>query len=406
MKKIALFLLLPVGALLIWVFARKTEPPKVPFAKAVRETISNTLSTNGKVEPIEYVDVRVQEPGIVKRVLVHNGDAVHEGEVLAEVSQPGVDQDLAAAEAREAQARADLQSYTSGGRSSDVADLNASLARAQTSRDQAQRNLESLERLQKQQAATAYEVQQAQQAVTDLDVQIRGLQQRRQALVSRNDIAAAQARVRETQANVELAKQHIAEDVITSPIAGHIYDLPAREGAYLNAGDPVASVGKLDPVRVRVYVDEPELGRIAPGEPVRITWDALPGKEWRGTVEKLPTEIVALGSRQVGEVLCTIDNPKRELAPGTNVNAFILTQVVQDALTIPRNAIRRESGTGVYVLEKDNVLRWQNVQTGVSDALRVEIVSGLKQGDAVAEATDQPLHAGERVNPVYDQTAP
>ena len=400
MKKIALFLLLPIGALVIWVFARKTELPRVPFAKASRETISNTLSTNGKVEPIEYVDIHVQEPGLVTRVLVHNGDTVREGQTLAELSQTGLTQDLAAAEARAAQARAELQSYTSGGRSSDVADLNASLARLQASRDQAQRNLQSLERLQKQQAATAYEVQQAQQALNDIDVQIRGLQQRRGALVGRNDLAAAQARLREAEASVSLAKQRLAQNIITSPMSGVIYALPAREGAYLNAGDAVASVGKLNPVRVRVYVDEPEIGHIAPGEPVRITWDALPGREWHGAVQKLPTAIVALGSRQVGEVLCTIDNPERELLPGTNVNAFILTQVVQNALTIPRSAIRHDSGAGVYVLSGNNTIRWQNVRTGVSEALKVEVVSGLKEGDAVAEATDQPLHAGEKVDPV------
>jgi len=402
LKKIALFLLLPIGALVIWVFARKTELPRVPFAKASRETISNTLSTNGKVEPIEYVDIHVQEPGLVTRVLVHNGDTVREGQTVAELSQTGLTQDLAAAEARAAQARAELQSYTSGGRSSDVADLNASLARLQASRDQAQRNLQSLERLQKEQAATAYEVQQAQQALNDIDVQIRGLQQRRGALVGRNDLAAAQARLREAEANVSLAKQRLAQNVITSPMSGVIYALPAREGAYLNAGDPVASVGKLNPVRVRVYVDEPEIGHIAAGEPVRITWDALPGREWHGAVQKLPTAIVALGSRQVGEVLCTIDNPERELLPGTNVNAFILTQVVQNALTIPRNAIRHDPGVGVYVLSGNNNIRWQDVRTGVSEALKVQIVSGLKQGDAVAEATDQPLHSGEKVDPVLE----
>ena len=402
MKKISLFLLLPIGALVIWVFARKTELPRVPFAKAARQTISNTLSTNGKVEPIEYVEVRVQEPGLVKRVLVHSGDTVREGQVLAELSQTGLTQDLAAAEARAAQSRAELQSYTSGGRTSDLAELNASLSRLEASRDQAQRNVQSLERLQKQQAATSYEVQQAQQALNDIDVQIRGLQQRRGALVGRNDLAAAQARLREADANVALAKQRLAQNVITSPMTGVVYDLPAREGAYLNAGDAVASVGKLNPVRVRVYVDEPEVGHIAPGEPVRITWDALPGKEWHGSVQKLPTEIVALGSRQVGQVLCTIDNPGRELIPGTNVNAFILTQVVQNALTIPRNAIRHDNGIGVYVLMSNNTVRWQNVRTGVSEALRVEIVSGLKEGDAVAEATDQPLSPGEKVDPVLE----
>ena len=58
---------------------------------------------------------------------------------------------------------------------------------------------------------------------------------------------------------------------------------------------------------------------MAVGQPVTITWTAQPGKRWKGTVEKGATDIIALGTRQVGEVLCTIDNPGRELVPGTNV---------------------------------------------------------------------------------------
>src|SRR5207253_3167686 len=111
------------------------------------------------------------------------------------------------------------------------------------------------------------------------------------------------------------------------------------------------------------YVDEPELGRVAPAEAVRITWDALPGKEWSGTVEKRPSEVISLGTRQVGEVLCTIANPERLLVPGTNVNAFILTEVVPNALTIAKAAVRRDSGVGVYVLDRaNNVVRWQPVK--------------------------------------------
>ena len=142
----------------------------------------------------------------------------------------------------------------------------------------------------------------------------------------------------------------------------------------------MGSVGKLDPVRVRVYVDEPELGRVEPGESVRITWDALAGREWKGTVQRKPTEVVALGSRQVGEVLCTVDNPNRDLTPGTNVNAFILTKVVQNALSIPKTTVRRDNGVGVFVLQKDNTVQWRGIQTGISDALRVEVLDhGLKR---------------------------
>jgi multidrug efflux pump subunit AcrA (membrane-fusion protein) len=400
LKKV-LVILLPVaaGIVAVIVLGNRAAVPAVSFVKATRQTISNVVSTNGKVEPVDYVDVRVEMPGLVKKVLVHNGDSVSNDQILAQLSEPGLEQELEAATAREAQARADLQTLQAGGRSSDISELEGNLNRLKSDRAAAQRNLEALQRLLAKQAATQFEVDQANQSVRSLDVQIEALQARRAALVGKGDLGAAQARVQEAQANVQLSRDRIAQDVIRSPIAGTIYDLPARAGSFLHPGDPVASIGKLNPVRVRVYVDEPELGRVTPGETVRITWDALPGKEWKGIVEKRPTEVVALGTRQVGEVLCTVDNPMRELVPGTNVNAFILTQVVDNALTIPKAAVRRDRGIGVFILQPDNTVKWQAITTGSSDALRVEVMKGLADGDAVAAATDQVLKPGEKIKP-------
>jgi HlyD family secretion protein len=400
LKKILAVLVLALAAgLFLWFFLKRSDVPVVPFAKTTRETISNVLSTNGKVEPADYVDVRVESPGLVKRVLVHAGDSVRSGQVLAELTEPGLQQELDASIAREAQARADLQTLQAGGRSSETAELDGTQNRLKSDREAAQRNLDALQRLLSKQAATSFEVEQARQNLKSLDVQIQSLQQRRTALVGKGDLSGAQARVEEAEANVRLSRDRISQDVILAPIGGTVYDLPARAGSFLNAGDPVASIGKLDPVRVRVYVDEPELGRVAAGQSVRITWDALPGKEWTGVVEKRPTEVIALGSRQVGEVLCTIGNPMRELVPGTNVNAFILTQVVESALTIPKAAVRRDGTIGVFVLQKDNTLKWQPITTGASDALRVEVVKGLTDGDAVAQPTEQTLKAGLKVTP-------
>ena len=400
MKKLWLLLFLPVIAVLIWTIQKRSEAPRVVFAKASRETISSTIETNGKIEPIEYVEVRVEAAGLVKKLLIHLGDNVRAGQEIAQLSQSGLPEDLQAMEARAAQARAELATLQGGGRSSEQAELQGSLARLKEQRAAAERNFESLTRLQKLNAATSYEVEQAHQTVTDLDAQIQALGERRTALVGKGDIQSAQERLREAEANVQLSRSHIGDTIVHAPMSGTVYDLPAHLGAYLNVGDPVASTGKLDPVRVRVYVDEPELGRIAVGESVKITWDALPGKQWTGTVDKKPSEVIPLGSRQVGEVLCTIDNPNHELVPGTNVNAFILTQVVRDALTIPKTAVRRDNGTGVFVLAPDRKLKWTPIKTGVGDALHIQVDSGLHEGDAVAQPSDLLLKDGMAVNPV------
>jgi HlyD family secretion protein len=400
LKKALVLILVLAATLGAWFYLKGSDAPKVPFGKATRETISNVLSTNGKVEPAQYIDVRGESPGLVKRVLVHAGDSVRQGQVIAELSESGVQQELDAALAREAQARAELQTLQGGGRSSETSEIESNLNRAKSDREAAQQNLDALQRLLAKQAATAFEVEQARQNIRTLDLQIQALQQRRGALVGKGDLGSAQARLREAEANVQLARNHVQQETIRAPMSGTLYSLPARPGAYLNVGDLIASIGKLDPVRVRVYVDEPELGRVAAGQRVRITWDALPGKEWTGTVEKRPTEVIALGSRQVGEVLCTISNPMMELVPGTNVNAFILTQVVENALTIPKAAVRREGGIGVYVLQPENVVKWQPVTTGSSDALRVQVLKGLQEGDLVALPSDQALKNGAKVTPL------
>jgi HlyD family secretion protein len=400
-KTLLVLLFIAVAVSAAFFFKSRSAAPAVLFVKTTRQTLSNQLSTNGKVEPVDYMEVRVESPGLVKQVLVHNGDSVRKDQVLAQLSEPGLQQELDGAIAREAQARADLQTLQAGGKSSDAAEIDGSLNKLKSDRDAAEHNLEALQRLLAKQAATQFEVDQAKQSVRSLDVQVESLQQRRTALVGKGDLGSAQARVREAEANVQLARNRLQVDVIQSPMAGTIYDLPARAGSFLNAGDPVASVGRLNPVRVRVYVDEPELGRVGTGEKVRITWDALSGKEWLGVVEKRPTEVITLGTRQVGEVLCTVDNPMRELVPGTNVNAFILTQVVENALTIPKAAVRRDGGVGVFVLRKDNTVKWQIIATGASDALHVEVLKGLQDGDAVSATADQNLKNGQKVLPTF-----
>ena len=116
-------------------------------------------------------------------------------------------------------------------------------------------------------------------------------------------------------------------------------------------GDLVANIGHLRTLRVQIYVDEPELGRVAAGMPVEVTWDALPGRTGKGTVEKLPAEVTALGTRRVGEAISTIANSDLQLLPGTHVNVAITSQVVENGLTLPKEAIRSEHGqVGVYLL--------------------------------------------------------
>ena len=390
-----------IAIVIAWAISKKAAPPEVPFVKVTRETVVSTLSTNGKVEPIEWASARAERAGVIKTVLIHRGQYVDEGDALVELDTREAAAQLASAEAQIAQAKAQEQLLNQGGAAVERAQIESDLDKTRLDLQAAQKEAAALDRLLEKQAATQLEVNTAKQRVDQLKLQIESLEKRRSVLVAPTDKEIAQARLRQAESSANLARSNLALSTIRAPISGTVYQFDLRVGSFVNAGDLVANIGKLDRVRVIVYVDEPELGRVREGMPVTITWDAMPDRKWKGVVDRLPTEIVPLGTRQVGEVGCTIQNPDRDLLPGTNINAEIQSSVVPNALAIPKVALRHEgSQTGVFVRSGDRV-GWRPVKLGVSSYTKTQVLSGLADGDSVALPTEKPLTDGSRVEPVY-----
>ena len=232
-------------------------------------------------------------------------------------------------------------------------------------------------------------------------LQLGSLENQRRTLVTVTDRTVTAAKLRDATAAVASAQHRLSLGTIRSPVAGTVYQFDLKVGSYLQPGDLVALVGNLDQVKVRVYVDEPDLGRISQGLPVSITWDARPGEKWWGRVEKLPTEVTALGTRTVGEVTTTVDNPNHDLLPGVSVNALIISKVESNALSIPKGALRTVDGaSGVYRLT-GNTITWTPIKPGISDVNNVQVLSGLANGDRIAdrvvEPTDAEIKSGMRV---------
>ena len=399
MKKLLLLLLLVFAAVIGWGIFRKTAPPQVNFTRVKRETLVSTISTNGKAEPLEWQAVHAETAGLVSQVAVREGQRVAQGAVLAAIADPSLQADVAAGEAKVAEARANLAALEAGGKPSELAGIENNLKRARFDLEQHQKEYGALRRLAEKQAAVPLDVEAAQDKVRQSEIEIEGLENRRKSLVDRSEVAAARARLQDVEVALNLARQRVSLNTLLAPMAGEIYGLAVRPGAYLSVGDLAANVGRLDRLRVRVYVDEPELGRVAEGQPVTITWDALPGKQWPGSVERKPGSIQALGSRQVGEVVCSIENPGRELIPGANVNAEIRTAVVEGALVIPKETLRHDAqGDYVFALNGDTVAR-RPVTKGTSSVTGIQVVEGLAEGDAVARPSDVPLKPGDRVAP-------
>lgn len=374
----------------------RSEPPEIAFARVTPGTIESEVSTNGKVDPAESAEARSEASGSVERILVQLRQNVTAGQPLAELNTANLREEIAAIDASIAGVRSELAVIDAGGKQSDRVDLQSQIDQLTVDLNAEKDEYAKDVRLAAQQHVTQAQVVTRKNRIDSLQSRIDGLQSRMRSLVSPTDRDPLEARIKEYEAKKQQTQLRIQQATIRAPIAGTIYNFDLKPGAYLNPGDIVAMIGRLDKVHVLVYVDEPDLGRIRTGQRVTIAWDAMPGREWMGAVDRLPSRIQPLSSRQVGEVVCIIDNPNLDLLPGTNVSARILTEKVEDTLTIPKEAVFRENGqTGVYLLANDH-LEWRAITQGVNNVTRVE-VGGLKNGDMVALPSDRTLSNGMKV---------
>jgi len=174
--------------------------------------------------------------------------------------------------------------------------------------------------------------------------------------------------------------------------------LPVHAGDYVKVGDTLAEMADLSHVRVRAFVDEPDLGLLEPSQSVAVTWDAKPGRTWTGQTEQVPKQVVPRGVRSVGEVLCSIDNNQMELLPNTNVQVEIRVRERRNALVVPRGTVREDSKGRRYVwVFRDGRVHRRDVTLGIANASNYEVLSGLAEGDSLAEPVDTKLKEGMEV---------
>lgn len=354
--------------------------------KATRETIINTIQTNGKIEPIQNFEAHAPAATTVKRVQVSEGDAVKQGQLLLQLDDADARAQAAKSLAQIRSAQADLAAVRNGGTHEEVLATESQLVKARADRDAAQRNLEALRRLLQNGAASAAEVAGGENQLKTSQAELDLLQQKLKGRYSQPEVARTQAQKTEAQAAYAAAENLLRNSNITAPRDGVIYSLPVRQGQYVNAGDLLLQVANLSTVQVRAFVDEPDIGRLAKGQNVSITWDGLPGRAWEGTVTRVPTTVTLRGTRTVGEITCAVDNQDGKLLPNINVNVTIMTARDIDALTVSREAMHQEGDQHfVYQIVNGKLVR-KNVDTSISNLTRIEITKGLQNGADVALA--------------------
>jgi HlyD family secretion protein len=361
-----------------------------------RQDLVRTIPTNGRIEPVVNYQCTSPLPTTVKAVYVQAGDHVTQGKLLLELDDVQARARLATAESGVKTAQAALEAATHNGSLAERQAAQADVQRTTLDRDQAQRDLDALVKLNAAGAASASEVSAARSRLQAADAALAAASLSSTSRYSPADLERARAAVTDAEEGVVAARQIVDQTSCRAPVTGTVYSVNAKATEFVEQGKVLLEIADLKHVQVRAYFDEPEIGQLAVGQKILVKWDARPNEEWHGHIIRLPSNVITYTTRNVGEVLVAIDDPDGGLLPDANATVTVTTYNDAKALSVPHEALHIEGGNYyVYKIANDRLER-APVTVGTRTLTRVSILSGLKEGDLIATGTTngQPLQLG------------
>ena len=355
-------------------------------ATAARRPLKVTVSTNGVIEPIDRSEIFAPIDAIVAQLPIHEGDEVTKGQLLVRLESDPLKTALVGARAALLQARRQAQPVLAGPSPEEIAAIDASIAESQLQLQQLREALRREEALLNKSATTRLAVENLRERVKVLEVQVGNLNAKKESLLNRYTQKEREwevKRIAEMEQQVKLIEQQLATSLLFAPHDGVVYTLPVKPGIFVTKGQVLTQIFVPGQVRLRAYVDEPDLGRIERGQATVIEWDGLPGKRWTGKVERPAESVVALGNRSVGYVICSVEGSPKELIPNSKVSVQIVTTQKADALLVPRAAVFNHSGRPTVIRLEGNRKVFNPVTLGVANAQEIEILEGLEEGSKV-----------------------
>ena len=395
--------------LLVW-WSHRKPVPEVGAVRVTRESLTEVIDTNGKVEAIHPAVIRAELNAFVLQVGPTEGKMVHKGDFLLKLDTSDAEAQLARTRQGLLDAEDALRAARAGGPADQRAQLEADQQKSDAELARVRKEQAVLKRLVAQQAATPDELSQNQLALARAEATATEIATRKEDLARRARLAVetSQLQVEHAKAQMSSLEKMVRQGDLTAPTDGTLYRFPVHAGDYVHTGDLLAEIGNLAHLEVMAFVDEPDLGPVAPGQQVEITWDALPNQTWEGRTEEVPKTVLPRNTRSVGEVMCSVENSGQNLLPNANVGVRIIVRHAKDALVIPRGAVRDlgehryvfvvENGSGLGV--NTRFLRQREVKLGISSATKYQVLEGLQEGELVALPGDVELADGIKVKAV------
>lgn len=216
-----------------------------------------------------------------------------------------------------------------------------------------------------------------------------------QGLISEEEYDRLRFDLQATRAELEsvLLDESYAE--IRAPVAGIVSQRAIKLGNHLMPGDHAFTVTQLDTIEARVQVPQNEQGRIAAGQTVRLGFDALPGRVFSGTVERVNPVIDS--TTGTFSVIVVPDAEAGELMPGMFGRVDIVYDQHEDALLVPAYALRQEDDLQLLYVVQDGIAQRREVQLGYRQDGHVEVLSGVAEGESIVILGQEQINDGTRV---------
>ncbi|MBI3013467.1 MAG: efflux RND transporter periplasmic adaptor subunit [Candidatus Tectomicrobia bacterium] len=412
LKIAGIFLLIALGAFagyrLLPVPGTKAEEPRrsrtqvfpVRIQKVSPGDIEYRLTATGDILALMQVDLHPRVSGYLQSVPVQIGMRVAQGQVIAVVDQAEITQKVREAEAVLAKARAQMAEVRAGARPEELAQAEESWRQTKSRLENARINLERVRSLVRNgyvarqeldNAQLAYELAEAQSvaATNQLELVRKG---------ARAEVREAmEAQVKQAEATLNQQRLQLENTVVRAPFSGNISRRFVDPGALVSTSTPLVTVVHSDTVKVLVNILEKDLPLIKVGAAIFVRTDAYPDKVFQGQVVRLNSAFETASRTLVAEA--HIQNPGGALKPGMFARVEVLLARKSAVLRVPTDALLRDEerkATFLYVVNGDKVSR-RPVTTGLSQDSATEVVSGLKEGEAVVTVGHQRLRDGASV---------
>jgi HlyD family secretion protein len=418
----------------------------VQTGQVTRGDLAAIVTSSGEIKPKNYINIGANAMGNITEILVKEGDHVRKGQLLARVENTQPTADVAAYQASVSSAEADTTASEAGLKAADenihtmeagLEHDKADLDRMKADFDRAQElfNEKLLARQDFELKKFTYEAQKAQ--ITQSEAKI--VQARAQREQNAAQVSSTQRHIAQARANLNRFADVLRKYDSVAPLDGVVTNLPVRVGESVvpgiqnSEGSVIMTIADMSMITAEVKVDETDIVSVHLGQVADITIDAIPNKTFKGHVTEIGDTAIlrstglaasqsAISSQEAKDfkVVIAMDNPPEEVRPGLSCTAKVTTATRANAVTIPIQALtirqrgdleqpkpgststaqaatkpdpaaekaRKEEIQGVFVVNAGKA-EFRKVETGITGATDIEVLTGLKPGDQIVTGSYQ-----------------